>query len=187
MQKFRNLTLSSKFTLPTAIAGAVIVILVVTALILVKQRNTTLAGLSTAESVANQIVTLRTYYTTQVLPRAKAAGMEAHYDFENRDNTLPLPATFTRSLGEQIAEDFPGMSVRLYSRFPFPHREGLEDYDDFEMYAIGELEKDSETPVYRMVSYLVIVLCCSLRCSASQCNRVGFAAKTALGRQSRPP
>lgn len=146
MQKLYTLTLAGKFILPVAIGGVLLILLVVAGLILVQEQNTERAGLNTAQSLAHQITTLRTVYTTQVLSRAKEAGLEAPYDFESRENTLP--ETFIRALGEQMAEDFPGMSVRLYSRNP--DRVAQEPYDAFERYAIEELENDAETPVYRI-------------------------------------
>ena len=147
---FNDWKLSGKLVLPVLIGGVIIVAVVLVAMLFIRDQNTELAGLNTAESVANQIVTVRTFYTAEVVPRAKRAGMGVNYDFADHNDVIPLPATLTRVLGEQIAEAYPGMLVRLYSRFPFPHRSSLEKYDDFELEAITALEKDSNTPFYRL-------------------------------------
>lgn len=58
-----------------------------------KQASMEQAGLTTAEALANQIVTMRRFYTAEVAARARAAGMSLDFDFDRRDKTLPLPAT----------------------------------------------------------------------------------------------
>ena len=115
-----------------------------------KQSNTFAAGLRAAQSMGSQITTLRTFYTKEVVSRASKAGMNISYDFHTSDNTLPLPATMVRALGEQIAQEYPGTSVRLYSRHPFPHRKATERYDRFELDALASLERDPKAPVSRM-------------------------------------
>ena len=117
---------------------------------MIKANNTLKAGLSTAETMAHQIKSMRSFYTTEIASRAKKAGMALDYDYAQRDSTLPLPATFTHALGAQIAKDSPGMNARLFSRFPFPHRADQETRDAFEEEALTRLEQAHETPVYQM-------------------------------------
>jgi|GEM_PF-1070677 methyl-accepting chemotaxis protein len=109
-----------------------------------------LAGLNTAKSMAQQIATMRRFYTQEVVSRAKKAGMGISYDFAQRDNTLPLPATMVRSFGEQVAREHPGTVVRLYSRYPFPFRKATERYDDFETQAIAFLERNPQQDFSRI-------------------------------------
>jgi len=67
------------------------------------------------------VVTLRNFYTAEITPRAKKAGMELGYDFRH---------------------------VRLLSRFPFPHRAADSKLDTFQSQALAALEKDPKTPVH---------------------------------------
>jgi hypothetical protein len=53
---------------------------------------------------------------------------------------LPLPATFAIDLGERISRRSPGMEVRVYSRYPWPGREGGGPQGDFDEAALDWLE-----------------------------------------------
>ena len=84
-----------------------------------------------------------------MVSRAKKMGLRLNYDFADRQDTFPLPATLVHHLGAKIAKEYPGMKVRLYSRYPFPHRASQEHYDDFESEAITALEKNPDIPVWK--------------------------------------
>ena len=146
-----NLKLSGKLMLPV-ILGAIGILGISMALMLfIQGRNTRRAGLRTAESVSHQITTLRTFYTAEVVPRAQKAGLRISHDFARREDTLPLPATFTRVIGEEIAAVHPGMNIRLYSDFPFPHRTASDTkLDDFEREALEKLRKEPQTAVAQL-------------------------------------
>jgi methyl-accepting chemotaxis protein len=139
--------LSTKVLLPLLIVNGVILAVCLTVLLAARESNVEAAGLGAAEAVANQVTTLRRFYTSEIVSRAKAAGMAVNYDFAEKDKVLPLPATLVKALGQQIAEDHPGTSIRLYSRYPFPHRKATESYDAFERGALDALERDPKTPV----------------------------------------
>jgi len=115
----------------------------------VNSHNVETLGVNKAKALADQVTTLRTFYTQEVVSRAKESGMNINYDWDVMPNTLPLPATFTNVLGKQIKKENPGTAIRLYSRYPFPHRKGTEVYDQFEMDALRALEINSKTPFYR--------------------------------------
>jgi hypothetical protein len=68
----------------------------------IKEKNTTLTGLTAARTIGAQITTLRTFYTDEVVTRAAKAGMHISHDFARQDNTLPLPATLVKVLGDEI-------------------------------------------------------------------------------------
>ncbi|MEX2491569.1 MAG: methyl-accepting chemotaxis protein [Nitrospirales bacterium] len=115
----------------------------------VNTHNVETVGVHKAKALADQVMTLRNFYTQQVVSRAKESGMRINYDWDVAPNTLPLPATFTNVLGEQIKKENPGTAIRLYSRYPFPHRKATEVYDQFELDALNALEQNSKTPFYR--------------------------------------
>jgi methyl-accepting chemotaxis protein len=149
---FRRLKLSAKLGLPVIVVGMLLVAVVAGVMLSTKRNNLESAGVITAASVANQVVTVRNYYTAEIASRAMKAGMALDYNFAERDNTLPLTATIVKALGEQLTKDHPGMVVRLYSRCPFPFRAATEKYDDFEKRALASLEKDPATPVHELSS-----------------------------------
>ena len=148
MYWFKEKEISTKLALIAAVGGTVIIIATWLTLNSLKLKSAEAAGYKAASSIAGQIATMRGFYTSEILSRAKNAGIKANYDFEQFEDVLPLPATFVHELGEHITKDNPGMKVRLYSRFPFPHRAESEKYDDFEMKALHALEKDAKTPFW---------------------------------------
>ena len=116
---------------------------------MVNSHNVETLGINKAKALADQVVTLRTFYTQEVVSRAKESGMSINYDWDTVPNTLPLPATFTNVLGKHIKKENPGTAIRLYSRYPFPHRKGTETYDQFENDALRALEQTPQKPFYR--------------------------------------
>jgi len=139
--------------------GRVVVAILLSALLVVvicgllmfyiNNQNVEQVGVNKAKALADQVTTLRSFYTSQVVSRAKEAGMKVNYDWDKEPNTLPLPATFTKVLGKEIEKANPGTTIRLYSRYPFPHRKETENYDNFELDAFKALERDPKTPFYR--------------------------------------
>jgi len=116
---------------------------------MVNSHNVETLGVNKAKALADQVVTLRTFYTQEVVSRAKESGMSINYDWDTVPNTLPLPATFTNVLGKQIKKENPGTAIRLYSRYPFPHRKATETYDQFEQDALRAVEQTPKKPFYR--------------------------------------
>jgi methyl-accepting chemotaxis protein len=150
MKWYKNLEISKKMMF----LGVIGCILVLSATLLtmnnLRENSSETAGLKAASSIAGQISTMRKFYTTEILARAKKAGATASFDFKEHENVLPLPATFVYELGAQIKSDNPGMDVRLYSRYPFPNRAAEQKYDQFEKEALAALEKDPKTPVWKI-------------------------------------
>jgi signal transduction histidine kinase len=129
-----------------ALAGIVVLLTVLAILLPVREQTLQAAGVSTAKAIASQIISLRAFYTAEIATRIERGGMRLDADFEHQEGTLPLPATLVKSLGKSIERDAPGMSVRLYSRYPFPNRAATETYDDFERKALAALELAPEQP-----------------------------------------
>ena len=96
-------------------------------------------ALQNATLYAQSLKESRTLYTSEVVSRArKVGGIIATHDYVMKEGAIPLPATFLIELGERIRENNPGISVRLYSNYPFPWREGEGGpRDDFEKEAIN--------------------------------------------------
>jgi len=92
----------------------------------------------------------RSIYTSRVVAKAVANGMQATHDFENSANAIPLPATFTKMLGERLGNLGSGAETRLYSDYPFPWRKKGGPRDEFEKAALKSLRKSPDQPYTRL-------------------------------------
>jgi methyl-accepting chemotaxis protein len=146
----KNWSLAKKILLPMILGGIALVALTLFIMSTAKQASMEQAGLTTAETLSSQIVTLRRFYTAEVASRAKAAGMSLDFDYATRDKTLPLPATLVKVLGQELTAEHPELHVRLYSRYPFPIRAATESYDQFEKESLAALEQNPKVPVSRL-------------------------------------
>ncbi|MGF1492111.1 MAG: adenylate/guanylate cyclase domain-containing protein [Microcoleaceae cyanobacterium] len=108
-------------------------------------------ALQTAANYATAMQEARTLYSAEAIVPAMATGdIRAAHDYTMEPDTIPLPATFLIELGERIHDRDTGISVRLYSDFPFPWRQDTGGpQDDFEQDALAALRQDSDTPYYR--------------------------------------
>ena len=119
----------------------------------VRQSNVELVGTTTAQTMADQLFSLRTFYSTQVVPRAREGGLELNHNWDSREATLPVPASLIKAVGADFEETHPGTIVRTYSRYPWPNRAATETYDEFEMAAITALELNPTEPFFEIVEY----------------------------------
>jgi hypothetical protein len=70
------------------------------------------------------------------------------------EGAIPVPASFTIDLGDHIRKSqVTTMSVRMYSDFPFRHREDGGPHDDFEVNALESLRNDPNKPFYQIEDY----------------------------------
>ena len=150
MSQFGRRRLSHQLLLPLLLVGAVVIASVVALALRTRSESVEQAGLTTGRAVANQVVTLRSFYTSEITSRAKKAGMQLGFDFRDKENMLPLPATLVKALGESVAKEYPGTDVRLMSRYPFPNRAGGAKLDEFQTNALAALEKDPTSPQHRV-------------------------------------
>ncbi|MEZ4271577.1 MAG: methyl-accepting chemotaxis protein [Myxococcota bacterium] len=150
-----KLSLLHKMLLPMALSGVAIVVCASIISKDLQRRNTEQMGVIAGSALANQVKALRSFYTESVVKRALAGGLKTHHDLINNESALPLPATFVKNLGYEIAASNPGTHLRLYSKFPFPHRIGTEDarLDAFEERAYATLVNKHEEPVYEIGDY----------------------------------
>ncbi len=102
---------------------------------------------------AEMIGQLRAIYTSNVVGRVRAHGLEATHDYATRSNAIPLPATFTIELGQAMSSGGQGMQVRLYSDYPFPWRTNSGPKDDFEREALQRLRSNPQRPFTRFEEY----------------------------------
>ncbi|GLQ94366.1 response regulator [Dyella acidisoli] len=96
---------------------------------------------------------MRALYTSNVVERVRTHGIEVTPDYRKKDAAIPLPATFTIELGQQLGASGSGLKVRLYSAYPFPWRKDGGPHDDFEREALASLQKNPDQPLGRFETY----------------------------------
>ena len=107
-----------------------------------------------ATQLATTLEEVRSLYTADVVSAAKHSGMSIVHDYKMRENSIPLPATFSMTLGHKISQRLSGGNTRLYSDFPFPWRKnegGIKDH--FEQKAI-QLFRNSDKSSYSEITTL---------------------------------
>lgn len=107
-------------------------------------------GISLQAKVIEQV---REIYSEEIVSRVKRHGMIASQDYEKLDNAIPLPANFTKKIGEELSKLWPGADIRLFSAYPFPWRKNGGPQDDFEREALVALTKDPLRPYYKFQEY----------------------------------
>lgn len=74
-----------------------------------------------ATSYSNAVSSMRKFYASEIVPKAKEAGVRVSHDYRVKKGTIPFPATMSIDLGEELVKDGGG-HYRLYSQYPFPWR-----------------------------------------------------------------
>jgi len=91
-----------------------------------------------ADSYLRALEAVREVYTSEVVNRLEGSSVVVTHDYERYEHAVPLPATFTLSIADNLSPSIEGLSVRLYSEYPFPFR-GEVEMDDFERAAFDVL------------------------------------------------
>lgn len=107
-------------------------------------------GVSTASAVARQMQTFREFYSRNIVNKAREAGVRTHFDLKNNHDAIPVPATLVNILGDTFEKEYPGSSIRLFSRFPFLHTASDQTYDTFQLDALSALESNPKEPYFRL-------------------------------------
>jgi len=102
-----------------------------------------------AQSFAQSVTQFRNFYSAEIVPRAREAGMSISHEYRHLPNTLPLPATFTLDFGEFLTSTASSTQVNLYSDWPFPWRAEKRVLDDFQKTAMHRLRAQPDQPYYR--------------------------------------
>lgn len=95
-----------------------------------------------AEQTAIQFKTLRKYYVKNIASVvAKGSDIKPSINHKGDPKAIPLPATMIHDLGEMLQDN--GVSVTLYSKYPFPNRADRQ-LDDFSSNAWDYLVKNPD-------------------------------------------
>jgi PAS domain S-box-containing protein len=120
------------------------------------QRELQLSHAYPLQGTALQVLTLQEFrglYSTEVVERVRALGVEATHDYLGNDRAIPLPATLTTELGERLSKSRPGAHIRLYSDQPFPWRADGGPRDAFEREAIATLRQRPDEAFFRFEEF----------------------------------
>ncbi|NRA59492.1 MAG: diguanylate cyclase [Psychrobium sp.] len=105
-------------------------------------------AIENAKMYISTLTKVRSLYTSEVVNTAKANGLKITHDYQNHDNAIPLPATFSMLLGNNL--NIPGVRSRLYSPFPFPWRvKNIGTQDQFGEQAWQALNKNPTQDYYK--------------------------------------
>ena len=112
-------------------------------------------ALQNAQLYAQAIQEARTLYSGQVVDRMQnLPAVSVSADYTKHTGGIPLPATFLIELSQQISQKNPGMSVRLYSDYPFTNRQSTGGpHDEFEATALQMLRQQPKQPFVRFESF----------------------------------
>ena len=104
---------------------------------------------------AQMVKEARTLYSSEVVSRVKGVpGVDVTHNYAHQVGAIPLPATYLLEFGRRISEQNPGMSVRLYSDYPFPWREAEGGpRDRFEREALHYLKRNPERTFTRFEQF----------------------------------
>jgi len=102
-----------------------------------------------AKSHADLLISFRNFYSSQLLPIVRQhSDLAITHDYKDRKAALPIPATLTLDLVDDIAKSNPEMNLRLVSPYPFPWRQ--ISLDAFEIEALAALQDTGGNEFLRM-------------------------------------
>jgi len=102
-----------------------------------------------AKSHADLIISFRNFYSARLLPIVrKHSELAITHDYKERSGALPIPATMTLDLVDEIAQSNPEMNLRLVSPYPFPWRKIT--LDSFEAEALAALQASGGNEFLRL-------------------------------------
>ena len=97
------------------------------------------AALESAAQQSDILLEVNNSYS-DVVKRAKAGHLDVTHEYHSNPEAIPIPATFTIELGQQISDrSASGVQIRLYSDFPFLSRRNGGPKDEFETDALLRL------------------------------------------------
>ena len=105
-----------------------------------------------ARRLSGQITAVREYYSATVIPVTQKHNLEAGHDYAQRPDMVPLPATLVHEVNDNLNRK-EGYTIRLYSRYPFPHRADGGPRDDFEEEALKTLTASPKAEFWKQEDY----------------------------------
>ncbi len=115
-----------------------------------QKQNSVETAVYSAKSTIEQFKTLRAYYTENVVKKAKAAGVKIDFDHKDKEGVIPLPATMIHDLSATLNQKEGGLQLNLYSKFPFPIRQGRV-LDTVSNEALDAIQKNPDEAFVKVV------------------------------------
>src|SRR5438132_5404345 len=109
-------------------------------------------ALDEAKRLSTQLQELREYYTKNVVAKIGKQSLEVTHDYAQKPDAIPLPATMIHELNDSLSKR-EGYTVRLYSKYPFPHRQNGGPRDAFEEEALAFLTSNPQSEFWRREDY----------------------------------
>ncbi|GAB4344574.1 MAG: hypothetical protein Kow006_00680 [Gammaproteobacteria bacterium] len=111
------------------------------------EENAVEAAVASARKTAEQIKTIRAYYTDNVITRVLVYPIQVSHDHKKKGmGYIPSPATVIHDLNAEFEKE--GTSIRQYSPYPFPWRKDRK-LDEFAQSAWDTLSRNPEETVIR--------------------------------------
>jgi PAS domain S-box-containing protein len=111
-----------------------------------------LTAVEDAALFARSVTQFRDFYSAEIMPRARAAGITVTHDWRTSDTALPLPATLAIDFGIYLEQQNEAFRLRTYSDQPFPWREAGRRLDGFQIDALAALTANPDRPFARIES-----------------------------------
>ena len=114
--------LKNPFIGPILVASIIIVVIIFLIIPKMSQKNEMTKLQNNAVSSINKLKKIRSYYTSNVISKVKNhTELKINYNHKEDDTTIPLPATLLHNLSQILPDN--GMSVNMFSNYPFPNRQ----------------------------------------------------------------
>ena len=112
----RNPVLSTMFLLATGMA------LVLGSMVNLSRETTQQLAKEFVSTYVRSLDAFQAAYSESVIARLRGSAVEVTHDYHNREQAVPLPATFSIELAERLTDPNSGLVTRLYSDEPFRSR-----------------------------------------------------------------
>jgi len=113
--------LLNPFTGPILVASVILAVVVFYLIPDLSKQNEIAKLENNAVSSINKLKKIRSYYTAKVISKVKKhSELSINYDHEDEVKTIPLPATLLHNMSQILPDN--GMSVNMFSNYPFPNR-----------------------------------------------------------------
>ena len=100
-----------------------------------------------AKDFASSVSQFRNFYSKTIVPAARSQGMKISHDYIEKDDSIPLPATFAKDFGQSLSLSNSAYTVKLFSDQPFPWRKD-QKLDKFEKDSLAKIQQSPNQPVW---------------------------------------
>lgn len=107
------------------------------------------SSIEEAKRVIGVITSVRSVYTSEIVEKGNLDSVTFVHHYENKKNTLPLPATLTHKISENLTTESQTI-VTLYSDIPVHGK--TDTLDRFQQNALKHLRENPTIPYYQFIS-----------------------------------